>query len=383
MTRGRMSDRNRIGHGLFGSLKRQVRRDIKELFRDNPTLREARYSALQRLFRAWIVNRPIGQMLAAYSLVLALTLIGEWVTGALGLSLLGLQAETLRGFLKDVGSYFIAAQVGILAIVTVAVGVVTLLSQRDDGSSVKTDIRLYYVASFSYEVATSGVALLIILILQLFWPFQYLLHLGHLGGPGLSFKFFLTGIHAIWLVINVVLFLQFITTTLRFVEPAARERLREQFSANVIIPRDLDRRLIQTLYVNAPTSIFGREELKKGPHVSFGYGAAFLQKAVVEISSNFEKSANLDDVWMSPLQFAIKKWRRRVQSSPQDKRQIAGELVWDSSIALLVGFDRIGAGRQDWVLREGGVPFLWHERFLIRHSFRFRRRSDRESEALI
>jgi hypothetical protein len=60
----------------------------------------------------------------------------------------------------DLGGYLIAGQIGILAIVSVAVAVVTLLSDRGDGASPNTDIRLYYVESHSYELAISGVALL-------------------------------------------------------------------------------------------------------------------------------------------------------------------------------------------------------------------------------
>jgi hypothetical protein len=58
--------------------------------------------------------------------------------------------------LKDINGIFVAAQVGMLAIVTVAVGVVTLLSQRDDGTSSSADIRLYYFESYSYEVSAAS-----------------------------------------------------------------------------------------------------------------------------------------------------------------------------------------------------------------------------------
>jgi len=48
------------------------------------------------------------------------------------------------------------AQIGILAIVSVAVGVVTLLSDRQDGSSVNTDIAFYYVESYSTSSAAGS-----------------------------------------------------------------------------------------------------------------------------------------------------------------------------------------------------------------------------------
>ncbi len=130
------------------------------------------------------------------------------------------------------GSYLITGQIGVLAIVSVAIGVVTLISQRFDGSSGNTDIRLYYVESYSYELALSGVALLIVLTLQLFWPHGHVLHAAGLGGRDYSFKLALTLLHALWFSFNLLLFLQFITTTLRFVEPSSREILRERYSAN-------------------------------------------------------------------------------------------------------------------------------------------------------
>ena len=75
-----------------------------------------------------------------------------------------------KSLLKDIASYLIAAQVGILGIVSVAIGIVTLISQRDDRSSTNTDVRLYYVESLAYEVVLSGAALLIVLCVQLLWP---------------------------------------------------------------------------------------------------------------------------------------------------------------------------------------------------------------------
>ena len=82
----------------------------------------------------------------------------------------------LPGFIKDITSYLIMSQIEILGIIAVAVGIVTLLSQGDEGSSATTDVRLYYSESLTYEVVTSGVALSVILFVQLFWPGQFILH---------------------------------------------------------------------------------------------------------------------------------------------------------------------------------------------------------------
>ena len=65
--------------------------------------------------------------------------------------------------MNDAASYLITAQVGLVAVVSVAVGLVTLIAQRDDRSSSNTDIQLYYDGSLAYEVVASSVALLLVL----------------------------------------------------------------------------------------------------------------------------------------------------------------------------------------------------------------------------
>jgi hypothetical protein len=173
------------------------------------------------------------------------------------------------------------AQVGILAVLTVAIAVVTLLTQKDDGLAVNTDVRLYYVESYSYELATSGILLSIVLVVQLFWPLQPLI--ASIAGERSvdHFKLWATVIHAAWLILNFCLFLHFIKTTLRFVEPQSRARLRKQYSE--IIPRDVGRRLLEAYYANAAAQILGTDEAKKGPLISFGMGLISGQQSVTEI----------------------------------------------------------------------------------------------------
>lgn len=280
-----------LGRGPFGSLRSQVEREIAALFRQNATLRGARYSARRHLLRSLIVNRSAGELLALYTLVLLLMVGAEWALNRYAPdSLPGYHGNLYRGFITEVGSYLIAGQVGVLAIVSVAVGVVTLLSDRSSGASVNTDIRLYYVESYSYEVATSGVTLLLVLIVQLFWPLQHLLHAAGLGGRDVTFKLALTGVHATWFCFNTILFLQFITTTLRFVEPSSRERLRERYVANEIIPDDVAKRLLSALYLTAPERLLGKDELKKGPQIAFGRIAWIPGNSIVEITYDFRRS---------------------------------------------------------------------------------------------
>jgi hypothetical protein len=245
----------------------------------------------------------------------------------------GYYGDGLKSDLKDIASYLISAQVGILAVVSVAVSVVTLLSQRDDGASANTDVRLYYVESYSYELAVSGVAFLFVLTVQLFWPLQHILHAAGLGTTELTLKIGLTFGHFLWFCFNLFLFLQFITTTLRFVEPESREVLRERYSASDVIPRDIEHRLLRANYLMAPEQLFGQQALAEGPIVTFGHGFATSEDGVSEIRSPFRRSVRLRDIWLRPLRIALRNWRRRAQRAGKSATRPSR---WDSQIAMHV-----------------------------------------------
>ena len=335
-----------VGRGLLGSLRAQVQHEIRGLARENRVLRRARYSFPRRLIGRFVVGRSVWQFLCLYGVVLALSLVLEWLGNRYFPGWLpGYARSELRDYLKDVGSYLIAAQIGILAIVSVAVGVVTLLSDRSDGSSVNTDIRLYYVESYSYELAVSGVALLVILTLQLFWPLQHLLHIAGLGGKDYTFKLYLGAFHATWFTFNLALFLQFITTTLRFVEPSARETLRERYCANVVIPRDAKARVMRALYITAPTRIFGKEALEEGPNFAFGHHLSLGERPVVEIETVFADPRRLEDVWLRPLEWVMRRWQGRARKLPRKKGGF-GRPVWSGQLAIAATFEGVEQGRR-------------------------------------
>jgi hypothetical protein len=369
-----------LGRGLLGSLRAQIRHDIRSLSRDNRTLRQARYSAPRRLLGGLIVNRTISQFLVLYALVLLVVLLSEWAGNRYFHSLLpGYTGQAPRDFLKDIGSYLIAAQIGILAIVSVAVAVVTLLSERNDGSSVNTDIRLYYVESYSYELAISGVALLVVLTLQLFWPSQHILHVLGLGGRDYTFKLALASLHALWFTFNLFLFLQFITTTLRFVEPSTRERLRERYSANEVIPRDAGKRIMRALYYTAPQQMFGKDVLSEGPSIGFGHSLGLGDASTPEITTVFSRPMRLVDVRLKPLQWVLRRWQHRVRKAPRSRPRF-GQPAWNGQLTISANFDEIYDGRSDWVQRRGGVPLTGPERWIIKRCFRFKRVPSREQD---
>jgi hypothetical protein len=360
-----------LGRGLWGSLNARVDHDIQELARENLALRRARYSWGRRVLRATVVGRSVAQFLLLYTAVLVVALIAEWVVGRYRSCWLPRYSEAFdSGFVKDLSSYLIAGQIGVLAIVSVAVAVVTLLSERNDGASVNTDIRLYYVESYSYELAISGVALLLVLIVQLFWPLHHVMVAVGMGAADDWCKLALSVVHTLWFCVNLILFLQFITTTLRFVEPNTREALRERYSANEVIPRDAKRRLLRVYYWRAPVHMFGSAPLKEGPGITFGYGSSQDDRVKAEIKTIFRAPARLIDVRLRPLQWALARWRKRVRQRPQGRGQF-GELPWPDNLTVTPNFDGVLDGQCDLVLRRGDVPLTGFEKCVIRRCFRF------------
>jgi hypothetical protein len=361
-----------LNEGLRGSVRRRVHREIKAHLRDNRTVRRARYSFSQRAVRALIAGRSLLAFLVAYLLFDLLLVGGEAVFNLHFPQVLpGWTTPEIKSLLKDIASYLITAQVGILGMVSVAVGIVTLITQRDDRSSTNTDVRLYYRESLAYEVVVSGAALLIILCGQLLWPVQFLAHLAYLGGADLVFKVALTAFHLAWLLLNLMVFAHFVLTTLHFVERSARERLRERYTANVIVPSDLSQRLLRLFYANAPKELVTAVDKEAGLLLTFGH--RLLTEGNSELRTKFAAPSVLHDVWLRPLGFVLRRWWHRSERTlPQLLRRQSALREDDVWLSLEPSFDGRYDGEVMWCRRRGGVAFHRWERWIIRHCYRFR-----------
>jgi len=134
--------------------------------------------------------------------------------------------------------------------------------------------------------------------------------------------------------------------------------------------RDVGRRLLRAYYANAPAQIFGAQEVKKGPLISFGMWLISDQQAVTEISRSFRAPSRLVDVWLLPLGFAVRRWQQRTRKQSRPRNRF-GETGWDGHLAVLTDFARVHDEKFELVVREGGVSLTRLERMLIGTSFRF------------
>src|SRR5262249_10202308 len=106
----------------------------------------------------------------------------------------------IKPLLTNVASYLISAQVGLLSVVSIAIGLVTIIAQRENASS---DVQVYYHESLAFGIVASSIALIAVLCVQLFWPAHFALHWVGYGTTLQVFKICLTTIHIVWLLLNL------------------------------------------------------------------------------------------------------------------------------------------------------------------------------------
>jgi hypothetical protein len=94
---------------------------------------------------------------------------------------------------------------------------------------------------------------------------------------------------------------------------------------------------------------------------------------VTEIELGFRRPARLFDVWMRPLGFVIRRWRKRAQAGPVAGDARLSGRKWDGELNIPHSFDSEFDGPTVWLLREGQTGLIGWERFLVRLCFRFAR----------
>jgi hypothetical protein len=349
--------------------------------RSNPVALRVRYDlrvrALRSFFRIGTFGRFIGLYVSIDLTFVVAEALGPWVAPRW---LPAWTASAPRGpdikmLLLNVSSYLITAQVGLLSVVSLALALVTLVSQRE-GSA--TDVQLYYHESLSFEIVAGCMALLAVLCVQLLWPLQFFLHRLSLGTDLQVFKLSLLGLHLAWLLLNLSAVAYFIITTFRFVQQSARERLRERYTANIVLPREMTARLRQQLYSSATNELIGTHGESDDPRPSITFGFDFGEPDAIEITTTFSHPTALYDVRMLWVRWVARRWVTR--SAKRGKKNTSRTIARLGTHAPLLWFtphiDHPIHGEYGWCRRRGGVPLTKLEKFVLRGAFRFRRTSD-------
>ena len=367
--------------GWTGSMNRFARREVREHLHGNAAARRTRYS-LARRFVHWFSHIGTFARLISLYLVLDFAIIGaevlyslnpdpiaDWLTVWGDLNSVEISfSETI---LRSISGYFIGAQVGALGVITLALALVALIARGENSS---TDIRIYYHESLAFQVIASCLALLAVLVTQLVWPLQVFLHSLGFGSDHPIFEYVIMLFHLVWLLMNISVLSYFIVTTFRFVQQSERETLRERYTSNVILPRDLLQRLREHLYSLATHEIGDEEDDISGnqPRVTFGFDCG--EPYIIEIEATFARTTALNDVRMAWVLWVIRRWSQRCAKT--DQASSCDLVQWGTSrpqICFTLRIDQKMKGKVGWCRRRGGVPLNWIEKQVLRGAFVFAR----------
>lgn len=344
--------------GLSGSIAKQARSEVRAHLKRNKVARRARYGRAHRFVR-FLLTATFGILLARYLLLdlAVINLEGYRTHFPSGLFALSEESDVgARSLIEKLPALFLAVQVGLLTIISLALALVTLIAQREDAT---TDIKVYYHESMFFGMAASGLALVVVLVVQLFWPLQSLFRLLAGTSPSAIFDFLLLAAHALWLVVNLIGAAHFVAVTFEFVQPSARKRLRERYTANAAMPEQLAATLRHHIYLGADSG-FDKTE----PHAVFG--SMFRPTGAIEIEQDFGNGSILVDVHLRLVRWVINRWAIRCKCASETPSGNVGPRLIFTSIP-----GRKLSGELAWCLRDGGVPLSSFEKWILWWAFRF------------
>lgn len=360
---------------IWGSIRKSAAGEVRALRAQNPALRAARAPVWLRLLGPLVANRSLFRLLAAYGSVWALLVLsGMLFTFETPPALVPL-ANDLGGqeTIRYLVSYMLGAQATMVGLIfPLALGMVTLIVQRDQGAATNADVTLYYDQSLAYAVGTSGLSLAVALVLALFMPERVILDFAGRNAVGWSISLAALFVMGCWLLANLVVTWQFLITSLSFIRPSYRAAARRRFVATRVIPRHLTALLSDYRYLEINTRLFP-DTVPQMPFVMVG--AAEGTSGERAVTTSLDRPRQLVDIRLAPLRFAVRFWTWRCRRAGQGP----GSDKYDWMLGLAGPLDRHLRGDVLLCRRKGGVPFGTIERRLLRHAFVFRTPVERDA----
>jgi len=365
--------------GCSGSIARIVRREIRDHIRGNPVARRSRYPLGQRLLRLLLAPRSFASFILAYLLLDLAAVDAEGISRLLDARWLprwsGNGVVAAHALLSNVPSFLVTVQVGVLGVISLALALITLIANRDDGQA---DIQVYYHESMFFEISASCIALLAVLCVQFLWPLQFLYHLLGGGSSSLFFKIVLLCVHISWLCVNLAGLAYFIEVTFRFVQRGSRETMRERYTANVALPAMMRRHLWRRVYAMAGDELLGSDYGARPRQLPCAHMGHVYEHAIVEVRRTVRGGVEIADVRTSLLRWALTRWTQRCMEV--DPAIAARAAAGNGDLGPLLFFPpRKGlrvTGEVILCQRRGGVPLTFWELRAIRFAFRFKKWSD-------
>lgn len=360
---------------LWGSIRKTARAEVRRLQAQNSTLRDARNPLWLRILGPLTTNRSLFRLLAGFGLVWSLLVFaGLFLTFDMPAQLAPLaedfgRTDTVRNLL----SYMLGAQATMVGLIfPLALGMVTLIVQRDEGAATNADVQLYYDQSLAYAVGTSGITLAIALVIALFGPEATVLDLAGRAAVAWSISAAVLIILGIWLLVNMLVTWQFLILSLSFINPKYRAAARRRFVSARVIPRHLAGLLSQHCYLKIDETLSSRGN---APMPFIMAGAAEGGRGEREIMTHFRQQRELIDVRLLPLRLGVRLWAWRCRRA---KLEISTN-KYDWMLGFAGPLDRRLRGDALLCRRQGGVELNAIERWLIRAALVFGAPTDEDA----
>lgn len=357
--------------GWTGSLNGFVRKEIREHFKENASARRAQYAlhvcVMQRIFAG-----TFWQFLALY-FVFALLICGIEVLFSENIPDTLSEWEKsvdLKLFVPGMAATLIEVEVGVLGIISLSIGLVTIIAQRENAT---TDVQLYYHESLAFGVVASAIALTAVLCVQLFWPMQVGIHFLGFGTELLVFKLVFTTVHGVWLFINICGMAHFVAATLQFVQKNSREIMRERYTANVVLPTEMTKILRAQLYLAAGPDFIQQfwpeqQERQREPSVWFGTDLSLVGEGEIPLKSNGHLV--LRDVRMTWVKWVVRRWLQRCSIHDNMRNRHRRGLRQEHILVFPPPLDEpIVPGV--YLCRSRGPQLTRFEKLILRCSFKF------------
>jgi len=315
------------GGGPLYSLKRHVDYLVRSHQSENAALRGARYRRTEFFIKTLLGTRSLLILISQYLVfVFLITICEAFVINCWGifypsaplLPIYGSEMATkIEEALASANDLLLSAQATLIGIVfPLAVGLITILLQREDVSSTESDIKIYYHEGQAYEVGISCIALIMAITIQYFWPMNFIAHqLGYGSAEQPHFKMAITILHAGWFLINCIGLWHFLSVSLDYTKPARRLLYRKRYAANVVVPNELRKHLITNIYMNAVDTIAKDLNLTDMKHTKLISGYSTVASEETEATIKLQRPSKLVDVRMLFLKLIIKRWVYRSELS--------------------------------------------------------------------
>ena len=178
------------------------------------------YNFVQRMIHWFFSTKSLFSFIGYYILLNIFVI----VPGLIFIYAFGLNMKIIE---INAYSTLIGVQVGLLGVISIALALVTIIAPKNNETSI---IEIYYHESRAFEIISSSFALLGVFSIQVFISIQSIAPLFVIENiiPLLSI------IPFFWLMANFLGINHFIMTTLDFVNPSKRRKIRKRFTRHIV-----------------------------------------------------------------------------------------------------------------------------------------------------